>query len=88
MGRVRLLLVGRTWVGLKGSVVFLSSMSCPRISDEHVADDSFTPSWIQQMLRAFAYGTQFTVSFLVYVLFSLLPFFPSFPSIPIYGFAQ
>jgi len=30
-----------------------------------MADDSFTPSWVQQLIRAFAYGTQFTVSFLV-----------------------
>jgi hypothetical protein len=33
------------------------------------SDVSFTPSWVQQLLRAFAYGTQFTISFLVYVYF-------------------
>lgn len=42
------------------------------VKDYEETDASFTPSWVQQLLRAFAYGTQFTVSFLVYVYLSYL----------------
>lgn len=70
----------KRWIRSRGNVSLLSSESdrdsafpytC-RIDDERrlvlILWSRFTPTWVQQLLRAFAYGTQFTASFLVYVL--------------------